>query len=89
MDQDKKQKIEKVMNEVTGKQSKPGSGRPGGNPDFGKKIGFKAPEGQEPNSAQLFLRVKPSLLNKVKSLDNWQDVVREKLEELVKDVLDA
>lgn len=89
MEKDKKQLIEEVLQEVTGKPSRPGKGRPGGNPDFGKTIGFKAPEGQEPNSAKLSMRIKQSTLDKLKSLDNWQDVVRDVLEELVKDVKDV
>lgn len=82
---DKKQQAEQIINEITGKVSRPGSGRPGGNPDFGKKIGFKA-EGDEPNNAKLSLWVKQSTLDKLKSLDNWRNVVRDELDKLANDL---
>ena len=85
MDKIKQELINEVFEEITGKPPHPGKGRPGGNPDFGKKIGFKAPDGQEPNSAKLSMRIKQSTLDKLKSLDNWQDAVRAALEDLVKD----
>lgn len=82
---DKKEQAEQVIKELTGKVSRPGSGRPGGNPEFGKKIGFKTEGDSEPNNVKLSLWVKKSTLEKVKLIDNWQKIVRNFLDELVED----
>ncbi len=90
---DKKKQAEQVIKELTGmdsasspnKVSRPGSGRPGGNPEFGKKIGFKTEGDSEPNNVKISLWVKKSTLEKVKLIDNWQKIVRNFLDELVED----
>ena len=54
-----------------------GKGRPGGNPDL-EKYQFKQKyDWKEPCSAQLTLRIPPSLKEKLKKVDGWQEKVRE------------
>lgn len=50
-----------------------------GNPEV-SKYHFKT-ERKEPCTAQLNLRVPPSLLEKIKEQDNWQEFVRSALAE--------
>ncbi|WP_181256761.1 hypothetical protein [Merismopedia glauca] len=52
------------------------SGRPGGNPDFGTKYGWKT-EREEPLTESLSLRVTASMKSELQHLENWQELVRE------------
>ena len=51
------------------------SGRPGGNPDIAKH-GFKT-DRKEALTAQMNVRVAPSMLAKVKKKKNWNEFVRQ------------
>ena len=54
---------------------------PKGNPDI-VKYGFTT-ERTEPCTAQISVRISPSLKAKLKNVDNWQELVRETLEKAV------
>ena len=53
--------------------------KPRGNPEV-SKYHFKT-DRKEPCTAQLNLRVQPSLLEKIKQQENWQEFVRQTLAE--------
>ena len=57
------------------------SGRPGGNPDI-TEYSFTTDK-PEPCTAKLTLRLPPSEYEKLKTLDNWQELVRQKIRELL------
>lgn len=63
-----------------------GKGRPGGNPDL-EEFQYTT-DREEPLTAVLSLRIAPSMLQELKSRENWQELVREaiaqKLEETPK-----
>jgi hypothetical protein len=58
-----------------------GSGRPGGNPDL-KKFQFST-DNEESNTALLAVRIAPSQLEKLKAIKDWQDILREKIREIL------
>jgi len=58
------------------------SGRPGGNPDI-KKYGFPEVTGREPNKAVLAIRLSPSDLESLKKIPGYQELVREKVREII------
>lgn len=47
------------------------------------KENFFKTERKEPCTAQISVRVTPSLKEKLKNVDNWQELVREALEKAV------
>ena len=51
---------------------------PKGNPEIAQ-YGFKT-DRSEPCTAQISVRIPPSLKAKLKEVDNWQEVVREALQ---------
>ena len=55
-----------------------------GNPEI-RKYSIQSQVPDKPNSALLALRVDPKLLADIKSIDDWQSKVREKLNELIED----
>ena len=55
------------------------SGRPGGNPDI-KKYGFKTNR-SESCTAQITVRIPPSLKAQLTQKDNWQELVRQAIAE--------
>jgi hypothetical protein len=57
------------------------SGRPGGNPDL-KKFQFST-DNEESNTALLAVRIAPSQLEKLKAIKDWQDILREKIREIL------
>ena len=57
------------------------SGRPGGNPDL-EKFQFKTDK-SEPCTAYLGLRIPPSELQRLKAIKGWQDILREKIKEII------
>jgi hypothetical protein len=56
------------------------SGRPGGNPDFGKKYAFQT-ERKEPLTENLSLRVPARMKSELKCRENWQELVRQAIAE--------
>ena len=48
--------------------------RPGGNPNI-KEHGFKS-DRPEPLTANLSMRIAPSMLKELRSRENWKDLVR-------------
>jgi hypothetical protein len=56
------------------------SGRPGGNPDFGTKYAFTT-DREEALTESLSLRISATMKSKLKSRKNWQELVREAIEE--------
>ena len=63
------------------------SGRPGGNPDI-VKYGFTT-ERKEALTAQMNVRVAPSMLAKVKKQKNWNEFVRQAIEKALAEVEEA
>lgn len=59
-----------------------GRGRPGGNPDFGKKIKFQT-ERTEPLSEKITLRITASMLAKLEGLDNYREFCRKAIDEAI------
>ncbi|AVP91705.1 hypothetical protein FR934_17915 [Synechocystis sp. PCC 6803] len=57
------------------------SGRPGGNPDI-TNFSFTT-DRPEPCTAKLTLRLPPTDYEKLRALENWQELVREKIKELI------
>ena len=55
------------------------SGRPGGNPEI-KKYGFKTNRA-ESCTAQISLRIPPSLKAELTQKENWQELVRQAIAE--------
>jgi len=55
------------------------SGRPGGNPDI-KKYGFKT-DRPEPLKEKLQIRITASMKQKLSETENWQEFVREAIQE--------
>ena len=49
--------------------------RPGGNPEFGTKYGFKT-DREEALTELLAVRVSASMKSELKNRDNWQEFVR-------------
>jgi hypothetical protein len=56
-------------------------GNPKGNPDFGTKYPAWKTEREESCTAKLTLRLPPSQYEKLKQFPNWQEKVREAIEE--------
>ncbi|MDJ0902209.1 MAG: hypothetical protein QNJ55_25745 [Xenococcus sp. MO_188.B8] len=59
--------------------------RPGGNPELDKHQFDKKYSWDEPCTAQLGLRLPPSLYEELKTLDNWQEKTRKAIAKLVLD----
>ncbi|MGK7871967.1 MAG: hypothetical protein AB4426_01195 [Xenococcaceae cyanobacterium] len=58
------------------------SGRPGGNPDFGKKIKIESnSKWGEPLIAKLTVMLPPSMLKKLKSRSDYPECVRDAIAE--------
>ncbi|MCT7975184.1 hypothetical protein [Laspinema olomoucense] len=57
--------------------------RPGGNPNFGKDEHAFTCDRPEPRDKLLQVRIEDSLLTRLKSLDNWQDLVRQEIAEIL------
>ena len=57
------------------------SGRPGGNPDL-EKYRFVSDK-PEACTAKLDLRVAPTDLEKLKAIEGWRDILREKIKEII------
>ncbi len=51
--------------------------RPGGNPELAKYQFEQRYTWDEPCTAKLSMRVPPSMLEELKSLPNWQELVRQ------------
>jgi hypothetical protein len=60
-----------------------GRGRPGGNPDL-EKYQFKSPV-DEPRTAGIYLRITPTDKERLKTVDGWQEKLRQKLKEIIDD----
>ncbi|MGF1486618.1 MAG: hypothetical protein ACFBSE_05840 [Prochloraceae cyanobacterium] len=56
---------------------------PKGNPNI-KKYGFKT-DRKESLTAKLSIRVAPSMLNKLKEQENWQELVRQAIEKALEE----
>ena len=54
-----------------------GKGRPGGNPEIVKYSFKQKYDWDEPCSAKLTLRLPPSVNEKLKSVENWQEFARQ------------
>ncbi|NER05308.1 MAG: hypothetical protein F6K17_23285 [Okeania sp. SIO3C4] len=59
-------------------------GRPGGNPEL-SKYAFKPKNPHKSNKALLALRIDSNDLAIIKTIPNWQDKVRAKLDELLQE----
>jgi hypothetical protein len=59
------------------------SGRPGGNPDI-TKYSFKT-DREESCTAKLSVRIAPSDLEALKAISGWQELVRQKVKEILKE----
>ncbi len=57
--------------------------RPGGNPNI-KKHGFKT-ERQEPLTSQLALKVSASMKKRLQEKENWQELVREAIAQMLQE----
>jgi hypothetical protein len=57
------------------------SGRPGGNPDL-EKHQFTTDK-PEACTGKLDLRVAPTDLEKLKAIDGWRDILRDKIKEII------
>ena len=58
-----------------------GSGRPGGNPDLEKHQ--YTTDKTEACTGKLDLRVAPTDLEKLRAIDGWRDILREKIKEII------
>lgn len=57
-----------------------GSGRPGGNPDFGTKYAFTTTR-EEPLTENVSIRVSATMKSQLKKQKNWQELVRQAIAE--------
>lgn len=60
-----------------------GSGRPGGNPDFGTKYAFTTTR-KEPLTENVSIRVSASMKSQLKKQENWQELVRQAIANVLK-----
>lgn len=58
-----------------------GRGRPGGNPEL-KKHAYKT-ERPEPLKSKLAIWIEPSLVEALKEKENWRDLVRKAIAEII------
>ncbi len=61
--------------------------RPGGNPELNKHQFDQKYRWDEPCTAQLGLRLPPSLSKELKQIDNWQEKIRHAIADLVEEEL--
>ena len=62
-----------------------GRGRPGGNPDFGSKYGFK-PKGNQPLSRQITLKVTEEVYARLEEVGSRTDFIRKAIDKALEEL---